>query len=367
MEIIRQGRCKMERIRMKKLGRPFVAACAIVLVVVGFSLVDFVRAAAAKPVHIVIHDPAMSRGYTKAWEWWAKEVEKQTNGEVTFEILWGGPLGSFKEALDGISKGVFDMAMVIPTYDPAKLPLWTAFECPFLSRSMWAFGRALWDMKDIPVLKKEFEQWNVKVMIPIMPTSFEIMSRKPCRNLADLKGLKIRAYGMFAEVLGHFGAQSVSIASPQIYENMQRGVVDAAILPWPDFYVKYGVYELSSYGLVLGGFGYIVAPLSINMDTWKKIPAKNQEIMIKLARQAVDKNIEISKKEAAPALAKIKEKGIEVNYLSTAERDQMVEVAKKIWDRWVETQEKAGRKEARMVMDTFIKKVKEYEPQDPFK
>ena len=345
-----------------------VGASVLFALSLGLPLPVFVAAASAgEPVHIVIHDPAMSRGYTKAWEWWAEEVQKQTNGEVTFEILWGGPLGSFKEALDGVAKGVFDMAMVIPTYDPAKLPLWTAFEMPFLSSSMWAFGRALWDMKDIPVLKEEFERWNVKLVIPIMPTSFEIMSRKPVRNLADLKGLKIRAYGMFAEVLEHFGAQPVSIASPQIYENMQRGVVDAAILPWPDFFVNYGVYELSRYGLVLGGFGYIVAPLSINMDTWNKISPANQEIMTRLARQAIDKNVEISRSLAAPALEKIKAKGIEVNVLSQAERAQMVEVASKIWDRWVESQEKAGRTQARMVMDAMIEKVKEHEAEDPFK
>ena len=43
----------------------------------------------------------------------------------------------------------------------------------------------------------------------------------------------------------------------------------------------------------------------------------------------------------------------------------MVAVAKKIWDRWVSDQEKKGHKDARMVMDTFIQKVKEYEKQDP--
>ena len=45
----------------------------------------------------------------------------------------------------------------------------------------------------------------------------------------------------------------------------------------------------------------------------------------------------------------------------------MVEFAKTIWDRWVKKQEEAGRPEARMVMDTMVEKVKEYEKVDPFK
>jgi TRAP-type transport system periplasmic protein len=321
-------------------------------------------AAAAKP--LVIHDPAMSRGYTKAWEWWAKEVEKETGGEVTFKILWGGPLGGAKEALDSLKNGVYDLAMVAPTYVPSQLPLWTAFEVPFVTSSMWAYGMTMWDLKDMPVLKQEIERWNVKVLIPIMPTSFEVMSRKPLRKLADFKGVKIRAYGMFADVLNHFGANSVSIASNEVYENMQRGVVDATILPWPDFFVNYRVNELVKYGLVLGGFGYIANPLCISMDTWNKISPKNQAVMLKLARQAVDKNIEISRSLAAPALAKFKEQGIEVNTLSRPERDQMVEVAKKSWDDWVKAEEKAGAKDARVVIDAIVKKAKEYEPKDPF-
>lgn len=345
-----------------------IVVSAICLLLIGFTAPNFANAASGgKGIHLVIHDSAMSRGYTKAWEWWAKEVEKQTNGEVTFEILWGGPLGGGKQALESLGNGVFDMSMVPPTYTPSKLPYWTAFEVPFLTSSDWAYQKTMWDMKDIPVLKQEFEKWNVKVMIPIMPTAFEIMSRKPLTKLAELKGLKIRSYGMFAEVLESFGALPVSMPSNQLYENMQRGVVDAGILPWPDFFVKYGVYELSKYALLLKGFGYIANPLSINIDTWNKIPKKNQKIMTKLARQAVEKNIEISKKEAVPALAKINKRGIVITYLKKSERDQMVKVASKIWDRWVETQTKAGRTEARMVMDTIIKKVKANEAIDPFK
>ena len=336
------------------------------LLVFGFSLIHLAQAA-AKPINLVIHDPAMSRGYTKAWEWWAKEVEKETKGEVTFKILWGGPLGGWKEAIESLQNGVYDLSMVPPTYVPAKLPLSTAFEVPFVTSSMWAFGMMMWDMKDVPVLKNEVEQWKIKVLIPIMPSSFEIMSRKPARNLPDLKGLKIRAYGMFAEVLSHFGAHPVSIAVHEVYENMQRGVVDAAILPWPDFFVNYRVNELSRYGLILGGFGYLANPLCISMDSWNKIPPKHQEIMMRLARQAVDKNVEIANQLAAPALAKFKEQGIQVNRLSKAERDKAVEVAKKTWDDWVKAQEKAGRKDARMVMDMILKKAKEYEPKDPYK
>lgn len=89
--------------------------------------------------------------------------------------------------------------------------------------------------------------------------------------------------------------------------------------------------------------------------------------MLKLARQAVDKNIEITRELAAPALALFKKQGIEVNTLSKAERDKMVEAAQKSWEAWIKAQEKDGHKEARMVLEMIIKKAKEYEAKDPYR
>ena len=351
---------------MEKKSKLWMILTVFALVLFGSSLLTLVQAA-EKTITLTAHDAAMSRGYTKAWEWWGSEVEKQTKGEVKVKYLWGGVLGPAKEALESLKNGVYDLSMVPPTYVPKQLPLWTAFEVPFVTSSMWAYGMTMWDMKDDPVLKHEIERWKVKILIPIMPTSFELMSRKPLRNLADLNGLKVRSYGMFADVLKEFGAHTVSIASAELYENMQRGVVDAGILPWPDFFVSYRVNELSKYGLVLGGFGYIANPFCISMDSWNKIPKKNQDIMLKLARQAVDKNIEISKSLAAPALALFKKQGIEVNHLSKEERDKMVVVAKKVWENWIETKEKEGYKDARRILETIVKKAHEYEAKDPFK
>jgi len=194
-----------------------------------------------------------------------------------------------------------------------------------------------------------------------------VMSSKPVRKLADFKGLKIRAYGMFADVLRQFGAQCVSIAAYDTYENMQRGVVEAAIMPWPEFFVSYRVYELSKYSLDLGGFGYVPSPFCISMTAWNQISKKNQDIMLKLARQAVDKNIEISQALAKQAFAKFKERKIEENTLPAAEKAQMVAVAKQVWEQWIQKQEKDGHKDARLVLETIVKKAKEYEPKDPFK
>jgi TRAP-type transport system periplasmic protein len=353
---------------MKKYGNKkiWLGVSICVLVIFGSSLMSFAyAAAAAKP--LVIHDAAMSRGYTKAFEWWAQEVEKQTNGEVTFKFLWGGPLGGYPEALDSLKNSVYDLSMASPSYAPSQLPMWTGFEVPFVSSSQWAISMAMYDMMEMPALKREYDKWQVKVLIPLLPTPFEVMSSKPVKKLADFKGLKIRAYGMFADVLRQFGAQCVSIAAYDTYENMQRGVVEAAIMPWPEFFVSYRVYELSKYSLDLGGFGYVPSPFCISMNAWNQISKKNQDIMLKLARQAVDKNIEISQALAQQAFAKFRERKIEENKLSPAEKAQMVMVAKQVWEQWIAKQEKDGHKDARLVLETIVKKAKEYEAKDPFK
>ena len=52
----------------------------------------------------------------------ATEVEKQTKGELKFEIYPGGSLVKSKEQLDALSKGALDMTLYPLAYSGGKIP-----------------------------------------------------------------------------------------------------------------------------------------------------------------------------------------------------------------------------------------------------
>src|SRR5690606_23210556 len=54
---------------------------------------------------------------------WAEQLNKRTNGQVTVRTFPGGTLLGAREMYDGVSKGVADIGLGAPSYDPGRFPL----------------------------------------------------------------------------------------------------------------------------------------------------------------------------------------------------------------------------------------------------
>jgi len=54
---------------------------------------------------------------------------------------------------------------------------------------------------------------------------------KPVSKMEDLKGMKIRSHGTTAKVVKALGGIPVTMPMPELYQSLQKGVVDGAIYP----------------------------------------------------------------------------------------------------------------------------------------
>lgn len=82
----------------------------------------------------------------------------------------------------------------------------------------------------LPTVNKEVERFGVK-FVGLYPLPAQVMyCRTPFSSLADLKGRKIRTYGnSLVDIVEAIGAQPVSIGFPEVYNALERGVVDCAV------------------------------------------------------------------------------------------------------------------------------------------
>jgi len=53
-----------------------------------------------------------------------------------------------------------------------------------------------------------------------------LILREKITSLADLKGKKIRAYGVATDVIESFGGIAVPMAAGEVYQALERGVLD---------------------------------------------------------------------------------------------------------------------------------------------
>jgi TRAP-type C4-dicarboxylate transport system substrate-binding protein len=157
---------------------------------------------------------------------WAEEIGKRTNGKVAVKTFPGGTLLGAREMYDGVGKGVADIGLGAPSYDPGRFPLTSGMSLPLGFPDATVASRALWAITQ-EFQPKEFENFKVIAMFTTEPGY--IQSRKPAGNAAELAGMKLRAAGTGVPVLKALGAAPVGMPMPEVPQSVQTGVIDGTM------------------------------------------------------------------------------------------------------------------------------------------
>lgn len=165
---------------------------------------------------------------TGAFDPFAKAVAEATGGELTVKLYNGGELGAGPvEQYSRVVDGVAELAVSLPGYTASQFPLTLTAELPGVLEE--ATGtEALWNNLDA------FSQDYRRVKLVGLWSSAEnilFTASKPVRTLDDIKGMKIRVpsrnTGLLVEA---WGATPVSMPVSEIYNALQTGVIDGAMI-----------------------------------------------------------------------------------------------------------------------------------------
>jgi TRAP-type C4-dicarboxylate transport system substrate-binding protein len=157
---------------------------------------------------------------------WGDKIEKLSGGRVKVTLFPGQALGKAADHYDMAAKGICDIALTNPMYTPGRFHLLSAFWLPFMVTTAEDTSVALWETYE-KYFQNEFK--DVKVLWMYVHAPGQIFTReKPIKTLADLKGMKIRATNpSVQESLKLLGASPVAIPVPDVYNALERGVVDS--------------------------------------------------------------------------------------------------------------------------------------------
>ena len=140
---------------------------------------------------------------------------------------------------------------------------------------------------------------------------------------ADVEGLQTRAAGKaFEQMLAGAGASIASMASSEIYNAMQTGVLNAANTSSSSF-VSYRIYEQVSCYTPAGDFAlwFMYQPLLMNKSTFEGLSEGQQAAILAGAEKAEAFYIEQAKKEDAASAEVFKENGVEIAEMSQEDFD----------------------------------------------
>jgi TRAP-type C4-dicarboxylate transport system substrate-binding protein len=290
---------------------------------------------------------------TKAAEETMKEIEKRTGGKVKHEFYWSESLLKAKDILKGIQAGTADAGdPTAVVYHPARFPVWQFIQLLFTGGDdQYAVIKACNDLYEAnPILKKEFEGQNVKLLTVTALTPTVIISKKPLRDTADFKGLRLRAVGPVAKWAASLGAVPNPMSFYEVTEALARGVLDASQTYIYASY-SYKFYEHCKY-LPLNGINHIFVEYIINMDTWKKMSPDIQKIYLDTWRTFyVDRCVKYHDEEFDEQISAFKNAGVNIYKLKPEELAKWKEAAVPVNEEWFKKMKEMGIDGKKIVAD----------------
>lgn len=263
-------------------------------------------------------------------DFFAKEVEKRvqertSNYTVECKGHYGGSLAKLGEVLEAVQNGVADIGIVNNIFELSKLEphnfcWWIPFGSPDPKQVINAYTRV---MDQFPLFDKIFAKYNQRQIgraYNSLP-SFELVTNFPIKTMEDLKGRKIAHGGPMIPWLKALGAVGVQSTFSDAYTAIDTGVYQGWAMPL-DVATDFKIYEVARYTTIVGFGASVAGFVTINLDTWKRLPPEVQAIITEAGNDYTWKLYELTMKNSAEALETMRARGSTVYTLSQEERQR---------------------------------------------
>ena len=156
----------------------------------------------------------------------AADVDKATAGKLKITVHANASLFKANEIKRAVQGGQAQMGEVLLVNFENENPIYGADGIPFLASS-YADSKKLYAAQK-PALSKLLDTQGMKLMYTVAWPPQGIYSKKPLASVADLRGIKWRAYSpATAKIAELIGAQPVTIQAAELSQALATGVVES--------------------------------------------------------------------------------------------------------------------------------------------
>jgi TRAP-type C4-dicarboxylate transport system substrate-binding protein len=271
----------------------------------------------------------------KLLESWANAVTEASGGRLVVEHYGPGEIVTEVDFMEATAQRIVE----VTSGDYSKggeFPV----GAPYASMPM-GISLMEWGVLDLGVLEpgigREFLQEKVygpigiKYLGGIPQHGNCINSSRPIEKLSDIKGMKIRDFGLKGEFCAKLGFTVTYIPFPEVYLAISTGVVEGQNQLHSNI-IDLSFYEVAPYITLPDTVPYLGAGCWLNMEAWNELPEDLQKLVMetfeafsyRFARDQVDRE--------SSALAEFVERGGTIFYLPEEDIEFMKQTAVEVWD-----------------------------------
>ena len=215
-------------------------------------------------------------------------VTDMSGGRLEFKSFTGGSIVAATKEMDAIDTKAIDGTYTCTMYNLDKWPEAGLFSAR--PGGLTAEAAPVWfEYYGIDFVNQMAEGYDVIAIPGICPQPPEVfaLSKVNIESVDDIKGLRMRTSGDGGEIMTRLGASVVFMPGGELYEAMQRGVIDAFEYSSPSVNWAMSFQEIAEYQI----FSATRAPSDplvfyLNESRWNELPADLQAI-VRAAVQSV--------------------------------------------------------------------------------
>lgn len=272
-----------------------------------------------------------SNFHTKNVRQFAEDIGKATGGKLAITVHSNGALIKHPEIKRAVQTGQVPIGEFLVSLLSNESPVFAFESNPFLANSydkqrrLWAAAR--------PVIEKRLDSQGIILLYSVAWPPSAIHSKKEINSVADLKGVKLRAFSAvtsrFAELAG---AIPVLVPAPEVAQAFRTGMIDAQInssaggvdtQTWDATTHFYNVQALMPQNMVI-----------VSKAAFGKLDAATQKAIRDAAATAETRGWQMSESENAASIKMLASKGIKIVEPSAKLAGELQEIGKKMATDW---------------------------------
>jgi len=212
-------------------------------------------------------------------------VESRTEHTVNFVEGYSGSIVRTAETLEGVRDNIIDIGGFCFCFEPSNLPL-HAFQVmlPFGTMDPAVSLQIAQDVySQVPFLTEVFEErFNQKLLARIADAGYNLSTTFDWSSVEELDGVKVAGAGLNLNWLRYAGATPVQSSLPEAYTGLRTNVYEGWVV-FPSAALQLKLYEPAPFYTLIGFGSMTWHGLTINLDTWNRLPADFQEILLEVS------------------------------------------------------------------------------------
>jgi len=279
-------------------------------------------------------------------------MKKLSNGTLDVKFFEPGALIPGSQYFDAVSNGSLDMAYTAAGYFTGKDIAFAMFTTvpfgpdagEFLAWYEYGGGNEL--------MKEMHAKYNiVAVNCGIISPEASGWFRKEINTVDDLKGLKMRFFGLGANVMQKLGVATQLLQAGEIFQALQLGTIDATEFSMPTMDLSLGFYQVAKYYYFPGWHQQTsIGQLYISKAKWDEMSQHQKDVVELACKAQMLQELAESEAKQFGAMKELQAKGVIIKKWSP-------EILKVMEEKWQEVIKEESAKSAnfKKVWDSYSK------------